>query len=66
MKKSSADYAKHFNDTYLLMQVYLLRKYTSHKIPEKGLRFYLCTLSSETVVYKVSGIGLVLQVGGVH
>ncbi|WAR06760.1 GLT1-like protein [Mya arenaria] len=35
-----------------LRQVYLLRKYSTHKIPEKGLRYYICGLSTETVVYK--------------
>ncbi|CAG5124464.1 unnamed protein product, partial [Candidula unifasciata] len=33
-------------------QVYLLRKYASHHVPEQDYRFYICSLSSETVVYK--------------
>ncbi|KAJ8315663.1 hypothetical protein KUTeg_007813 [Tegillarca granosa] len=33
-------------------KVYLLRKYSCHKIPENGLRYYLCSLSTETIVYK--------------
>jgi len=31
----------------------MLRKYSTHKIPEKFLRYYICGLSTETVVYKV-------------
>lgn len=33
-------------------QVYLLRKYSTHQIPQLGYRFYFCNLSTETVVYK--------------
>ncbi|KAL4232715.1 hypothetical protein ACF0H5_007403 [Mactra antiquata] len=33
-------------------QVYLLRKYSTHHIPEKGYRYYICSLSSETIIYK--------------
>uniref|UniRef100_A0A2C9JI59 glutamate synthase (NADH) n=1 Tax=Biomphalaria glabrata TaxID=6526 RepID=A0A2C9JI59_BIOGL len=33
-------------------QVYLLRKYSSHHIPENKVRFYICSLSSTTIVYK--------------
>eukprot|EP00795_Rhopilema_esculentum_P017640 gene17640-9284_t len=33
-------------------QVYLMRKTATHKIPQHDRRFYLCSLSSETVVYK--------------
>uniref|UniRef100_A0A0B7BD51 glutamate synthase (ferredoxin) n=1 Tax=Arion vulgaris TaxID=1028688 RepID=A0A0B7BD51_9EUPU len=33
-------------------QVFLLRKYASHHIPEQNIRCYICSLSSETVVYK--------------
>ncbi|XP_056015239.1 uncharacterized protein LOC125673905 isoform X2 [Ostrea edulis] len=33
-------------------QVYLLRKFSSHNIPKENLRYYICTLSTETVVYK--------------
>ncbi|KAL5009527.1 hypothetical protein ScPMuIL_011832 [Solemya velum] len=33
-------------------QIYLLRKYSSHHIPEQGLRYYCCSLSTSTVVYK--------------
>ncbi|KAJ8315660.1 hypothetical protein KUTeg_007810 [Tegillarca granosa] len=35
-------------------KVYLLRKYSCHKIPENGLRYYLCSLSTETIVYKIT------------
>lgn len=34
-------------------QVYILRKYSTHHIPEKGFRYYICSLSTETIVYKV-------------
>lgn len=33
-------------------QVYLLRKYSSHHIPEQDLRYFICTLSTDTIVYK--------------
>ncbi|XP_061171212.1 uncharacterized protein LOC133180759 [Saccostrea echinata] len=33
-------------------EVYLLRKFSSHHIPKQNLRFYICTLSTETIVYK--------------
>ncbi|XP_064627288.1 uncharacterized protein LOC135487499 [Lineus longissimus] len=33
-------------------QVYLLRKQATHRIPEGGLRFYICSLSTTTIVYK--------------
>ncbi|XP_005109373.2 putative glutamate synthase [NADPH] [Aplysia californica] len=33
-------------------QVYLLRKHSSHHIPAQDLRFYICSLSSEIIVYK--------------
>ncbi|XP_053398015.1 uncharacterized protein LOC123552518 isoform X2 [Mercenaria mercenaria] len=33
-------------------QVYCLRKFSTHRIPEKGLRYYICSLSTETIVYK--------------
>lgn len=35
-------------------QIYLLRKLTSRVIPDEGLRFYLVSLSLDTVVYKVA------------
>ena len=35
-------------------QVYLLRKQATHNIPKEGLRFYILSLSTETIVYKVS------------
>nr|XP_022287923.1 glutamate synthase 1 [NADH], chloroplastic-like isoform X2 [Crassostrea virginica] len=33
-------------------EVYLLRKFSSHNIPKQNLRYYICTLSTETIVYK--------------
>uniref|UniRef100_A0A0C9Q6L0 glutamate synthase (ferredoxin) n=1 Tax=Fopius arisanus TaxID=64838 RepID=A0A0C9Q6L0_9HYME len=33
-------------------QVFVLRKRSSHTIPQPGLRFYICSLSLRTVVYK--------------
>ncbi|XP_060602982.1 uncharacterized protein LOC132756035 [Ruditapes philippinarum] len=33
-------------------QVYCLRKFSTHRIPEKGLRYYICSLSTQTIVYK--------------
>ena len=40
-----------------LPQVYLLRKYSSHHIPETGVRFFICSLSTHTIVYKVGTVG---------
>lgn len=39
-------------------QVYLLRKYASHHIPETGVRFFICSLSPYTIVYKVGSESL--------
>ncbi|KAG8184761.1 hypothetical protein JTE90_019357 [Oedothorax gibbosus] len=39
--------AKTFN-----REVFVLRKYATHKIPSDDLRFYVCNLSTSTVVYK--------------
>lgn len=38
----------------LQRQVYLLRKYASHHVPKKieSRRFYICSLSTKTIVYK--------------
>lgn len=33
-------------------QVFVLRKYATHRIPSDELRFYICSLSTNTVVYK--------------
>ncbi|KAL8570901.1 hypothetical protein ACOMHN_023574 [Nucella lapillus] len=33
-------------------QIYLLRKHASHHVPKVGVRFYICSLSTHTVVYK--------------
>ncbi|KAK6187782.1 hypothetical protein SNE40_005732 [Patella caerulea] len=33
-------------------QVYILRKYSCHHVPKQTSRFYVCSLSTETVVYK--------------
>ncbi|KAK3092132.1 hypothetical protein FSP39_025440 [Pinctada imbricata] len=35
-----------------ILQVYLLRKYSSLHIPTQGLRYYACSLSTDTVIYK--------------
>ena len=40
---------------FSFFQLFLLRKQASHKIPELG-RFYICSLSTETIVYKVRAI----------
>ncbi|KAH6927180.1 hypothetical protein HPB50_000143 [Hyalomma asiaticum] len=34
--------------------VFVLRKTTSHKIPSDKLRYYICSLSPDTIVYKCS------------
>lgn len=33
-------------------KVFILRKYSTHRLIEKGFRFYCCSLSCETIVYK--------------
>ncbi|XP_055950740.1 uncharacterized protein LOC129984806 isoform X1 [Argiope bruennichi] len=33
-------------------EVFVLRKYATHKIPTEDLRFYICNLSPSTIVYK--------------
>lgn len=33
-------------------RVFLLRKWSTHDLLEKGLRFYICSLSTKTIVYK--------------
>ncbi|XP_058809290.1 uncharacterized protein LOC131674568 [Phymastichus coffea] len=33
-------------------QVFVLRKKSSHRIPKPGLRYYICSLSLKTIVYK--------------
>lgn len=45
-----------WNDYFLnlFFQVFVLRKYATHKIPTSDLRFYICSLSPDTIVYKVS------------
>ena len=47
------------NNSFLLFilfiyQVYLLRKMASNRIGTKNRRFYICSLSCETIVYKVN------------
>ncbi|XP_076373844.1 uncharacterized protein LOC143258566 isoform X2 [Tachypleus tridentatus] len=34
------------------IQVFMLRKLATHRIPSEGLRFYICSLSTDTIVYK--------------
>jgi len=33
-------------------RVFILRKYATHRIQKDGVRFYICSLSTKTVVYK--------------
>lgn len=33
-------------------KVYILRKYSTHRLISKGLRYYCCSLSCDTIVYK--------------
>lgn len=40
------------NDKELDKKVFILRKRASHLIPSPGKRFYICSLSRRTVVYK--------------
>jgi len=42
----------------------MLRKYSTHKIPEKFLRYYICGLSTETVVYKVRAFSSTVTFSG--
>lgn len=35
------------------LDCFVLRKASTHKIPATGLRFYICSLNIDTVVYKV-------------
>uniref|UniRef100_T1IMC7 glutamate synthase (ferredoxin) n=1 Tax=Strigamia maritima TaxID=126957 RepID=T1IMC7_STRMM len=42
-----------FEKDSLKRQVFLLRKQASHRIPRNGtIRFYICSLSTDTIVYK--------------
>ena len=36
------------------LQAYMVRKMATHTIPPQGYRFFICSLSTETIVYKVS------------
>lgn len=36
----------------VFLQVFVLRKKSSHIIAKPGLRYYICSLSLKTVVYK--------------
>ncbi|XP_043577725.1 glutamate synthase 1 [NADH], chloroplastic isoform X4 [Bombus pyrosoma] len=40
------------DDINLERQVFILRKRSSHSIPRPGIRYYICSLSIRTVVYK--------------
>ena len=44
---------KYYFDPFLNFQVYLLRKMATNRIGTKNRRFYICSLSCDTVVYKV-------------
>ncbi|KAG1666594.1 putative glutamate synthase [NADPH] [Nymphon striatum] len=39
------------NDTFK-QRIFVLRKTTTHRISEQNIRYYMCSLSSETIVYK--------------
>ncbi|XP_075232703.1 uncharacterized protein LOC142331019 isoform X2 [Lycorma delicatula] len=41
-----------FDEETLKRQVWILRKRATHTIPKPGVRFYICSLSLTTVVYK--------------
>lgn len=40
------------DDVNLERQVFILRKRSSHTIPRPGIRYYICSLSVRTIVYK--------------
>ncbi|XP_043522456.1 glutamate synthase [NADH] isoform X1 [Frieseomelitta varia] len=40
------------DDVNLERQVFVLRKRSSHTIPRPGIRYYICSLSVRTIVYK--------------
>ncbi|XP_015429364.1 PREDICTED: putative glutamate synthase [NADPH] isoform X2 [Dufourea novaeangliae] len=40
------------DDSTLERQVFILRKRSSHSIPRPGIRYYICSLSIRTIVYK--------------
>lgn len=40
------------DDATLARQVFVLRKRSSHSIPRPGIRYYICSLSLRTIVYK--------------
>lgn len=41
------------NEEAFRRDCFVLRKASSHKIPATGLRYYICSLNLDTVVYKV-------------
>lgn len=43
---------KEISDSELDTLVFMLRKRASHTLPSPGKRFYICSLSVRTVVYK--------------
>ena len=45
---------------FLFFQVYLLRKMATNIIGTKNRRFYICSLSCDTIVYKVKSVILVV------
>ena len=53
MWSSSLFIDKYYFDPFLNFQVYLLRKMATNRIGTKNRRFYICSLSCDTVVYKV-------------
>ena len=34
------------------LKMFMLRKLATHSIPATGVRFYICSLSTKTIVYK--------------
>lgn len=53
MWSSSLLIDKYYFDPFLNFQVYLLRKMATNRIGTKNRRFYVCSLSCDTIVYKV-------------
>ncbi|PAA52153.1 hypothetical protein BOX15_Mlig011511g2 [Macrostomum lignano] len=47
-----SDQNENFKQTDFDKKVYMLRKYSNSKISSAGHRFYVCSLSSKTIVYK--------------
>lgn len=37
---------------FVIFQIFILKKLATHNVPGPGRRFYICSLSTSTVVYK--------------